>query len=248
MFRFKPKLPVDDHVRQWTDNGFERLAKMLGRDTLVRAQVILPTDQFFPDAFDGSKESVTRMAGRVAGYMGVPLDSFTIEIFADNEEAWQETLIHRSYREGEAKDAAALYFHQPEEGRHLVGVHAKQLKNLDSLVATIAHELAHVLLLGGGLLDRDVEDMEPLTDLATVFLGLGVFTAGAAYQFRQWTDDVLQGWSSNRLGYLDERTWGYALARFAQLRGEVRPAWAKGLPENIQVYFAQSARWLASQS
>jgi hypothetical protein len=86
-----------------------------------------------------------------------------------------------------------------------------------------------------------------MTDLATVYLGMGVFTSSAAYQFKQWTEGNMQGWNSSRQGYLPEPLWGYALARFAQLRGEERPAWAKALPGTIQGYFSQSARWLRAQ-
>jgi hypothetical protein len=111
-------------------------------------------------------------------------------------------------------------------------------------VATIAHELSHVILLGGGLLQRDDPQMELLTDLATVILGFGVFNSGAAYRFRQWTDGQTQGWSTRRSGYLTEELWGYSLAKFAQFRGEADPIWRSALAKNVQVYFDQSARWL----
>jgi hypothetical protein len=244
MFGFKPKLPIDDELRQWADEGFLRLEQILGRQRMLQCQVILPEDRFFPDVFDGTKAGVAAMAERVAGYMGVLRDSFVVEIFAEDEERWRESLPEWN---GKSSDAAGLYFPRPEGERFLVGVHAKKLKEPVSLVATLAHELAHVLLLGGGLMDHDAIDMEPMTDLATVFLGMGVFTSSAAFQFKQWTEGNMQGWNSSRQGYLPEPVWAYALARFAQLRGEERPPWAKALPKNIHGYFAQSARWLKAQ-
>src|SRR5688572_23737825 len=66
----------------------------------------------------------------------------------------------------------------------------------------------------------------PLTDLLTVFFGLGVFTANAAFSFQQWTNTATQGWQTERRGYLGEEEIGYALALFALLRGEHNPAWA----------------------
>jgi len=205
------------------------------------AELILPDDQFFPDPFDGSKSSVVVMAERVAGYMGVPRESFVVEIYAEGEDAWRETvpLWH-----GETSDAAGLYLHKPEEGKRVIGVHAKGLKDPLALAAAIAHELAHVILLGGNLLDRDAPDMEPMTDLCTVFLGMGFFTASSAFQFKQWSSNRTQGWSTQRKGYLSEELWSYALARFAHDRGERKPEWAKQLPSNISGYFARSAAWL----
>jgi len=41
-----------------------------------------------------------------------------------------------------------------------------------TLVAVLAHELGHVILLRPGLVDREEANMEPLNDLLTVFPGL----------------------------------------------------------------------------
>lgn len=113
-----------------------------------------------------------------------------------------------------------------------------------SPVATLAHELGHILLLRPGLVGRDEQDMEPLTDLLTVYLGLGVLTANAVFQFKQFSNDQTQGWSARRQGYLPEVTLGYALARFAHERGELKPKWIGYLATNIESYFKQSAAWL----
>jgi hypothetical protein len=118
------------------------------------------------------------------------------------------------------------------------------LKDPLALVATIAHELGHVILLGGDHLRRDEEDMEPMTDLVTVYLGLGVFTANSSRRFRQFQEDRRQGWSMHRLGYLPEVVYGYALARFAFERGEDQPGWTEHLSTNLKAYFRQSMIWL----
>ena len=89
-----------------------------------------------------------------------------------------------------------------------------------TLVAVLAHELGHVILLRPGLVDRKDPDMEPLNDLLTVFLGFGIFTANAAFRFEQHSDNRSQGWSARRTGYLSEQQFGYSLARFAYERGE----------------------------
>jgi hypothetical protein len=47
-----------------------------------------------------------------------------------------------------------------------------------------------------------------------------------------------------RLGYLPEEIYGYALARFAHERGERRPKWADYLSTNMRSYFKKSAEWL----
>lgn len=92
-------------------------------------------------------------------------------------------------------------------------------------------------------------DHEPSTDLLTLFLGLGIFTANPAGRFTQFQDNQHQGWSMQRLGYLSEQVcgyvFGYALARFGRERGEEKPSWAKYLSTNVRAYPASSSAWLA---
>lgn len=131
-----------------------------------------------------------------------------------------------------------------QEGPMVVAIRSTQLKDPLALVATMEHELGHVILLGGRLLNPTTPDHEPMTDLLTVFLGLGIFTANSAARFMQHQDERRQGWSMQRLGYLPEPVHGYALAKFAMERGEEKPEWAKHLSTNVRSYFKQSQRWL----
>ena len=130
----------------------------------------------------------------------------------------------------------------------VVAIRGTQLKDPLSLVATVAHELGHVILLGGGLMDPKTQDHEPVTDLLTVFLGLGIFTANSAGRFSQYQDERHQGWSMQRLGYLPEEVFGYALAKFAFERGENKPGWIRHLSTNPKAYFKRSQAWLTKNS
>lgn len=245
MFGFAPKLPINEQARVWIDEGFVRLSAMLGRERMLQAEVVLPEDRFFPDPFEPSKEGAARMARRVAGYMGVPGDSFVVEVFTETAHSTRELL---PLWQGESRGAGGLYFHEVEDGKRVIAINEEKLKQPDALAATLAHELAHVVLLGGNLLDRGAKDMEPMTDLCTVFLGLGVLNANAAIQFRQWSNNQTQGWSAKTAGYLQQEMWGYALALFAKERGEgVAPTWRHALSTDVKHYFTRSAKWLARQ-
>jgi hypothetical protein len=132
----------------------------------------------------------------------------------------------------------------PTTGRPTVAIKTSDHDDPARLVAVMAHELAHVLLLGGRKIQRDEDNMEPLTDLLTVCFGFGIFNANYAMVFQQWDDGRKHGWSTQRLGYLSEPMFGYALARFAQLRGEAKPAWRQHLRLNVRTYFDQSLKVL----
>lgn len=251
MFGFSPKLPVTDEQRVWVDDGFKRLEKALGRGRMLEAKAVEPTAEDFPDPYNKTPEAVERLFTRVCTYMRVDRDAIELEIFPDETEKLREILP--SWRDGGSKRAAGLYVHAHEqdrtadggEQRMVVALRSTLLKDPMTLVATAAHELGHVILLGGNLMDHDTADHEPMTDLLTVFLGLGIFTANSSAQFKQYQDDRRIGWSTNLLGYLPQTMFGYALARFATERGENKPEWARHLTPNVRSDFKNSLRWLA---
>jgi hypothetical protein len=212
---------------------------------MTKARVILPTDEFFPDRYDGSVLGLEALFSRLCVYMHVKREPLVLEVFPDQTNELKEIL---PYFSGGEKDAAGVY--ASDEDKHVVvAVKASQLKDPLALVATLAHELCHVILLTPGLMSREEKDMEPMTDLATVFLGLGIFTANSAVRFEKFQDERKQGWSAKRLGYLPEPVFGYALAKFAHERRERNPEWAKHLSTNVGADFRKARKWLeVSQS
>jgi hypothetical protein len=216
---------------------------------MLEAKVILPTPEHFPDPYDGTPAAAELLFSRVCSYMKVDRGSVELEVFADETEGLREIL---PYWTGDAqKHAAGMYVDDDDEENArtetrsmVVAIRSTQLKDPLALVATVAHELGHVTLLGGRLLDPRTPDHEPLTDLLAVFLGLGIFSANSAARFKQYQDERRQGWSMQRLGYLPEQVYGYALAKFALGRGEHKPEWVKHLSTNVRTYFKQSRAWL----
>ena len=129
-----------------------------------------------------------------------------------------------------------------------IGIEESQLADPMSLVATLAHEIGHEILIGQGRITADDEDHEPLTDLLTVFLGTGIFGANSTIRDSGWTSGGWTGWKTQRLGYLDQRTFGYSLARFAWERGEANPAWIKSVRPDVRSPLKQGLRFLSHKS
>src|SRR5262249_48375253 len=138
--------------------------------------------------------------------------------------------------------AAGLY--QDEGWGQTIHLDAAALPDPLALVATAAHELGHVLLLGQGRVSPDAEDHEELTDLLTVFLGLGVFTANTRVRSESSHDGLTESFGIRRLGYLGQPQTGYALALFAYARGEHDPAWARHLCADVRSPFKAGLRYL----
>jgi hypothetical protein len=250
VFGFSARLPVSEEERLWVDEGFRRLEKMLGRRRLLEAKVILPTPEYFPDSYDQNAAGAEALFRRVCSYMRVDRSRIQLEIFPDETEELRSILPHWH---GNSGGCAGFFSHEAtpgnvptrDEARMLVALRSTQLKDPLSLVATMAHELGHVVLLGGGLMSPKTPDHEPITDLLTVFLGFGIFTSSAAARFKQFQDERRYGWSMHRLGYLPEEVYGYALAKFADERKEEKASWVTHLSTNVRAYFKRSQSWLA---
>ena len=114
------------------------------------------------------------------------------------------------------------------------------------LVSTLAHELAHYLLAGVRDEVPGGEEMhEFTTDLATVFLGFGLFGANRAFEFSQHGDALGQGWKYSTAGYLRERDWVFAIAVFLALCGEPAAALKKLLKPHLYADLRAAEKYLA---
>jgi hypothetical protein len=105
------------------------------------------------------------------------------------------------------------------------------------MVATLAHEIAHIKLLGEGRINQNDER---LTDLTTVVFGLGIFNANAAFQILRGVDS----WGYSEQGYLTQMEWGYALALLAYLKEDRSPKWLQFLTPNVKGDFKRSMHLL----
>src|SRR5579884_3237855 len=144
MFGFRPKLPIAEEQRRWIDDSFLRLSRILGHDRMLRAQVILPAPEYFPDRYDGTEATLDDLFRRVCDYMGVERRRIDLEIFDDHSERLREFL---PVWHSEAGGAAGFYTHDEDRSRAVIAIKCEKLRDPLALVATLAHELGHVILL-----------------------------------------------------------------------------------------------------
>lgn len=247
-FATKANCPVDPGLQQWVDGRFRWLQDQLGHDVPSKVPVVLPTPEFFPDVYKGHPDDARMMLVRVAGYMNVDPDRFKLFLYSESDKD-SKLFVGRSSTSG----TAGLYVREAGNDadgnpRAAIGIESSQLADPVRLVATLAHEIGHEILLGQKRISADEQDHEPLTDLLTVFLGLGIFGANATIRDRGWTQGGWTGWRTDRVGYLDQRTFGYALARFARERNETRPGWMKYVRADVRAPLKSGLRFLASVS
>jgi hypothetical protein len=206
-------------------------------DEPLRRPVVTPTREFFPGPFTGGDEEVRGVVDRVCGYAAVDPARVTVEFYGDHGERELAIATGLDYRSA----GAAGHFRR-ENGRAVIAIDRTLASTPVRLIATIAHELGHVRLLDEDRIRPDRADHEPLTDLLTVYLGLGIFTANAAFEYTQ----THQHRSTNRLGYLTEPMFGYGLACYAMQRDEPDPDWARHLDVNPRTLLTRGIRFLTA--
>ena len=234
---FAPKSPVEDRERLWIEKMLTWCVEQYGRAPLA-ADVLVPTPRFFPGAYHGTESDVLELVDLVRAHLRIDPDEIAVNLYDGRAPVRMPGTADAGHR-----GIAGHY--TVRDGRGVVAVALEDAPDPRRIVAVAAHELCHHKLLYSGRAHADEADHEPLTDLATVFFGLGVFTANAAFSFSQST----RGWQRRQLGYINQPMFGYALACMAWLRGEQDdPAWARYLETNPRGYYRQAMRYLAKEA
>lgn len=215
------------------------LASCFGESVLRDGKVVVPNKNYFPDPVSGTIADLTPLFDRVSVYMRIDPETIDLRFFS---EGGQTDLGNGMVITTEGPSAAGLY--RDKMGRHIISIKIDEGVGATSYIATIAHELCHVHLIGGDHVHSIDDDHEPLTDLATVFFGLGIFNANNVVSDTQWSADGWSGWSVGSHGYLPEEVFGYAFSVYAWVRQEVKPDWAKYLRPNVRSVFIKGLKYL----
>jgi hypothetical protein len=236
--------PVKEEMRKWMDNAMQWLDYTFGHEMIMNVKVLVPRQQDFPVQYNGDRQSAIDTLKIIASQMQINANDIVLDIYEERQSEISmggETggRFFLNQVEGE-KYSGGLYWGRQEDGKYHIGIEQKKLKEPEGMVATLSHELAHIKLLGEKRIEKN---NEPLTDLTTIIFGLGVFNANAAFQSKRGVDY----WGYSKLGYLSQMEWGYALALFADLRGEENPEWLNFLERNIKADFRQSMRFIHYQ-
>ncbi|QDT24306.1 hypothetical protein [Gimesia chilikensis] len=232
-FRSKPTCPVTAEEKSWIEERFTWLIDEFGMQRLTKGTFILPTAEFFPDDYDLTHGSIRSLMNRVAEYMDVDPVDLRLRFYEEARPEFEGMMTEGS---------AGLY--GKVGNKHEIWLELNTLEDPLRAVATLAHEIGHVLLLGERRISPDEEDHEMLTDLITVYMGMGLFPANMVMQENYWDDGPLSGWSMSRQGYLSMNMFGYAFALYAIARGELSPKWLSQLRLDVRTACKQGMHYV----
>jgi hypothetical protein len=208
MFNFfrsnKKYEPLNKESRKYFENNFLWLMQEFPEPKFEERKVLTPTPGDFPIKWNKSKGNVFEAMQIVCDNMQIKPDNINVDFFSNGlKEINMGSSVIFMESDPEKSESAGLYHHAKEGEMFNISLDEALLERPDVLIATIAHELSHVKLLGGNKIE---ENDEMLTDLTTVFFGLGIFNANSAFQFYSQSDR----WGYSKLGYLNIEEWAYA--------------------------------------
>lgn len=234
----KNNCPVIEDTRLWLENSLIWLINQFGEDKIKTIPTLIPYE-----SFAGSTSSNEQITFDLLDIVCKQMDTNPekIKLYFYNEQLLEirndlgYTLYGQQYED--QNYSSGLYGDKDAEGYYTIAIEKSILNQYDQVIATLAHEVAHIKILGEGRLK---ENDEYLTDLVTVFFGLGIFNANTSFQQK----NSAEGWSYSKQGYLSQQEWGYALALYAYIRQEKNPEWIKFLTPNLQSDYKKSEAYI----
>lgn len=230
---FKPTCPVDAATKAWIERRFDWLTQEFGIHRLVSHKTMLPTPEFLPLDYNCSEDGIAELMKLVCDHMDVDHSTLDLNFYEDNAIGLDGAISPAS---------AGLY--AEKDGRYQIWLEVNCLDDPGGVIATLAHEIGHVILLGQKRIEPDVEDHEELTDLLVVFHGLGLFAANASLHETNVHGSGYSAWSVGKRGYLSMHAIGYSLALYALARGQTRPDWLKYLRPDAKAYVSRGIRYI----
>lgn len=243
----KPKPTVTPEDKDWIEEAFLWLEGEYTSDYLKNVRFYEPTKEFFPIDFKGTEQNAEDLTKIICEYMDIKDVQIDLHYFNDKPLELTEGIVTSQNEAGFKHESKNILGTYSEKGhrKYSIGIEFGLLKKPTNLIATIAHELSHLVLLGEGRLN---ENDEELTDLNCIALGFGIFTCNAIFTFDQWQGTSHQGWQSQRSGYIPEEVATYALALLTKYQNKNENDWIDYLNPSPKKMFKKNMKYLTSTS
>lgn len=239
----KPKPTVTPEDKDWIEEAFIWFEQQYGQDFLKNVVTITPTKDFFPIDFKGTKENAEQLTEMICDYMQIKDAKIHLHYFSDKPLELAEGIVTTQSQTGAGFQNRNKLGTYSEKGRkkYSIGIELELLKDPTSLIATVAHELSHLTLLGEGRLH---ENDEELTDINTIALGFGIFTANSIFRFQQFQSTSHQGWQAQKSGYIPEQVAAYSLALLTNYQKKEDNSWTQFLNKSVKKMHDQNLKYL----
>ncbi|MGZ4001443.1 MAG: hypothetical protein ACXVIY_12465 [Mucilaginibacter sp.] len=231
------KLPVTPNDKKWVEQSLLFLAELF-EPSYFRSLTTVTTDkEYFDNNFTGTEEDAEYVLERLISLMHIDAWEIRLMFYSNKPTSFSEgiTATPQDKLRGSWKSSSGKYVDKGL-GYKEIWIELEEIKDTASLIATMAHELAHYKLIGEYRME---ENDELLTDLTALAFGFGIFMGNSYFKFSQWNGSTHQGWRMRKSGYLPEQVIAYAMAWLAHYRNEDID-WKHYLNKSTRKYFEQS--------
>jgi len=235
-----PKLPVTTEDKDWVEEYLLHLKDNPAEEHFLSLETILPTKEFYNITFFATEEDAHFVLEQTKIYMAIEHDNIKLQSFSDQPVTMADGTILSTPadRNGSWQSAAGKYHVNDET--IFISIERKLLTDPQALIATIAHELSHYILLGE---KRIEENDEYLTDLLAIIYGFGIMMGNTRFLFSATRDIKMSGWEMSSSGYLPEQIIAYTIAWLCNYKTE-EPIWKEMLNPTMLKYFNQSVAYI----
>ena len=232
----KAKCPITDEDRIWVENTLNWFQTNFL--ALRKQPTFTPTRKYFPHKFEGVEEDAEFLLEQIGDYFQLNTRFIGLDFFDQSNLKLGPGLMTQ-------QDKGAAGYFRSAGYSYSISIEVNQLKDLNSLIATMAHELSHYLIMIEKGYHFEETKNELLTDMAVVAYGFGIFLGNSKFKFKQWSSgDGYGGWRMSSQGYLPQEVIAYAMAEIQRRKGELEPEWVKYMDKSFAKLFTKSTRYL----
>ncbi|MEO1051109.1 MAG: hypothetical protein AAFX87_10795 [Bacteroidota bacterium] len=245
MFWNNKKSPITPEDEEWLISCFHWFQQTFGID-LKEQEIFSPTTGFIGFEYKGTEGDVLDLVNLVAYKMNVDESSSINVYFFDEFQPMEFTdeAVMSNYEEG-SKLANGLYT-ELTDGIYEIGIERTLIKDPISLIATIAHEVAHIKLLGEDAIE---ENDEPLTDIVASLFGFAIFLANTSLnKMTTWSGNTHTGWRiGGGAGYVHHKLYAFLIGYWLNQKGHNEEDWFEYLEKDILSDVKKTLKYLASK-
>ncbi|UZR99536.1 hypothetical protein [Chondrinema litorale] len=236
--------PITPEDQDWLEKSFIKLSTLFDRTVILEKERVLPNNDFFDWHFTGEISDAEKSLALVCNQMDVELSNVNLSFYSEEEVQFTDEGLLAIPQKDDKRTAGKYY--QERDGKYEVLLEIQQLKSPVDMIATLAHEVAHIKLLGE---NRIILNDEPLTDLVTHIYGFGIFSSNSSVvKMNTWSGNSHTGWRiSGAKGYLHTKIHAFAMALFSLIREESDLDWLNYCEKDIEKEFKKSVRYLKTQ-
>ncbi|WP_044213064.1 hypothetical protein [Flammeovirga sp. OC4] len=234
----KPKCPISTEDKKWVEEMLDWVN--INFIDIIEQPMILPTNRFFNIKFEATQECAKELFENICMYFQVNPYHISIE-FYDN----RTTVLDHTVSIQNDEDGHVGLFSMDGES-NMILIERGLLNNPQALIATIAHELCHYIIMEEKGYYFEEYENELRTDLTAIAYGFGLFLGNTKFNFNQWSSGGMQGWSSSSQGYLPQKVIAYAMAEICMRKRDLEPEVLQYANKSFKKDLQKSLKYLKS--